>query len=309
MQFTFGSDPEFILVDESGRPRSAIGIVPGGKGMLKEGVRFFHDNVLAECNVKPAESPEGAVENFGRALRIYSEMVRPYKITALPSACFDEAEISHPEARRAGCSPESCAYSLKEISNKRVKKSFRKNGFRTAGGHMHLGGVEREHEQCVMMVRLLDLFVGIPTLIVDSSPEGIKRRKLYGKPGRYRTPEHGLEYRTPGNFWLSSPELVRFFFDACAETLRLHGEGIHEELWEVDREALDSDDFWNAGGDPSKCHVCKGYDVGDLRSSFDSGCPDEGILSLVRNYSPGLIERAVSLSRASFDMYEEWSLN
>jgi hypothetical protein len=58
------------------------------------------------------------------------------------------------------------------------------------------------------MIPMLDLIVGNTCVLIDRDPSNIARRKVYGKAGEHRTPKHGIEYRTPSNFWLKSPELM-----------------------------------------------------------------------------------------------------
>ena len=180
MNFTFGTDPEFILIDKKGNPKSAIDVIRHGKKnrLEKEGNFFFYDNVLAECTVKPARSKEEAVENIGKSLRSLSEIIGEYKITTLGSTKFIESEMKHSEARKAGCDVEYCAYEMRPVSSKKTKKLFEKSNFRTAGGHVHLGtDLGKSHETCVMLVRMLDLFLGVSSLILDGRKSSFKRRK------------------------------------------------------------------------------------------------------------------------------------
>ena len=318
MRFAFGTDPEFILCDSYGRPKSAIGVIGRGRGnrLESEGNFFFYDNVLAECTVKPAFTAEEAVENVGISLKSMSQIVAPYKITDKATAEFDDSEMGHKEARESGCSPEFCAYGMKEVSNSKIKKLFKNSNVRTAGGHVHIGfDAGDDCEACLMAVRMLDLFLGVPSIVMDYRPGSRRRRRLYGSAGRYRQPDHGLEYRTLGNFWLSSPHLVRLVFDICSEVVRLVEEGFHESLWSVNRDLLESDDFWNAGGSPSDCHVCHGYDVNTLKGMFHMGRNEAlrsgaDIVSLVcRNMRPSIKSRILQFARKDFDIYKEWDLN
>lgn len=315
MVFSFGSDPEFILSDEKGKFKSAIGIVKASKEKRLEigGLQFFYDNVLAECTIEPAFSKDQAVENARKSLRIYSEIVRPFRLTSLSSAEFDETEMGHVEARKAGCETELCAYSLSAVSSDNIKKIFRKSNFRTAGGHVHIGtALGSSHEKSVMLVRMLDLFLGVSSLFIDRSRESLLRRKVYGLPGRYRQPKHGIEYRTMGNFWLSSPRLVEIVYDICQFVVEMVENGGHEAFWSVDREKLDSDDFWNRGGNPSSCHHCHGYDVSLLRRMFRLEFSEivseaRGILDFVLSMLPSQIKmRISSLAGGRFEIYEEW---
>ena len=222
MSFSFGSDPEFILSDEKGKFRSAIGIVKATKEkrLGVGGNYFFYDNVLAECTVEPAFSRDQAVENARNSLKTYAEIVRPFRLTCVASAEFEESEMRHKDARIAGCETEMCAYRLAEVPTNRIKKFFKKSNFRTAGGHVHLGTeIGGSHEQSVMLVRMLDLFLGVSSLLVDRDSASVARRRIYGLPGRFRQPTHGVKYRTTGNFWLASPRLVELVYDICGHVV------------------------------------------------------------------------------------------
>lgn len=316
-KFTFGSDPEFILSDEKGKLKSAIGVV-GGDRKNKLGINgnyFFYDNVLAECTVKPSTCAKEAVENIRDSLQTYSRIVYPHRLTTISGGNFEDDELLHKEARRSGCAVEHCAYGLKNVSPNKVKKAFREGNFRTAGGHVHLGTpLGKTHETCIMLVRMLDLFLGVASLVLDNSPNSAARRKIYGLAGRYRQPEYGVEYRTLGNFWLSSPRLVSLVFEICEAVICFTEERIYENFWSVDRERLESDDFWNECGDPATCHSCHGYDIRLFRNMFrmeKSQVKSEGkpILDLVFGHLPSSTKKVIfELCDEEFDMYKEWGL-
>ena len=317
MSFSFGSDPEFIIIDKSGRVKSAIGIVPGNKKkkLKVEDNLFFYDNVLAECTVSPSFSREEAIENIRKSLCAYSKILGDFKMTTIASAEFENEEMNHKDARESGCAVEYCAYELKSIPSQKIKKLFKKSNFRTAGGHVHLGtDLGKNHESCVMLVRMLDLFLGVVSIILDPCPQSLARREIYGKPGRYRQPNYGLEYRTLGNFWLASPELTSLVFDLCEITIRLSEEKIHEIFWAVDNEKLDSDEFWNSGGEPCDCHTCHGYSVKTLKRMFSvkrNQAIQDGseIIDLIFRYIPeGMKQKIKNLEGRKFDMYKEWNL-
>jgi hypothetical protein len=62
------------------------------------------------------------------------------------------------------------------------------------------------------LIRLLDFFVGIPTVLLDNPEQQRQRRKQYGMAGSYRTPDHGFEYRTLSNFWAFKPLYLYLVF-------------------------------------------------------------------------------------------------
>jgi len=271
MDFTIGSDPEFILLDENNNFKSAIGIIKGtrNKRLKINGIEFYYDNVLAECTVKPAKCKEEFLHNIKNSINIYKELIKPFKLSSVSSAYFSNEELVHPDARKSGCSAEYCAYSLDVISPKKIDKIFKKSKLRTAGGHVHLGTeLGQKHETCIMLVRMLDLFLGFTSLFLDNSKESLERRKIYGSCGRYRQPKYGAEYRTLGNFWVFDPKLAGLVFDICEFVIKFTQEKRYENFWKIDNEKLNSDDFWNSGGDPASCHICYGYDILKFKKMF-----------------------------------------
>jgi hypothetical protein len=67
-------------------------------------------------------------------------------------------------------------------------------------------------ENPMLAAKVLDAFVGIPSVLLDRDPNAALRRTIYGKAGDYRLPPHGFEYRTLSNFWINSYFLFSFVF-------------------------------------------------------------------------------------------------
>src|SRR5690348_8114079 len=100
MKITFGSDPEFFLVNEKDEFKSAIGIVPGRKEVrydLGNGHKAYYDNVLAECEIKPANSAKNAIKQFGDCFQRYAKLVKPYRLLPQASVTFPEKECNTKE--------------------------------------------------------------------------------------------------------------------------------------------------------------------------------------------------------------------
>lgn len=92
-------------------------------------------------------------------------------------------------------------------------------------GHIHLGAPELKNQQLVEdVVKVLDLFLGLPSVLIDSERE---RRKLYGRAGCFRFGKSytGLEYRVLSNFWLQSEELMGWVYDNTQAAINFINEG------------------------------------------------------------------------------------
>jgi len=252
---TFGSDPELMLFRD-GEPWSAIGVVQGSieNRIDSNGHQFYYDNVLAECAIKPGNTKEEVIENFRKCLQIFADMVRPLELVAQASAIFSNSQLNHPDARRVGCAKDFCAYEMKQKEGP-VEEILQGN-LRSCGGHVHLGAdiLTTDGPEPVLAVYMLDLFLGVPSLWLDKDPTSAKRRSLYGHAGRYRVKPYGIEYRSLGNFWLQSPELVGLIYDLAMFSLEFVETGKAWDLWEFDFDRfLESDEL-------SDAWRCKGYD-------------------------------------------------
>jgi len=303
-----GSDPEFMLCDGAGRLKSAIGVVNGTKEEkidLGNGNKLFYDNVLAEVNIQPGNSEAALVDNIQSCLKRLAKAVYPYRLHLQASATFPAAECKHPDAQVFGCDPEFCAYEMNIVQAPECKTTFR-----SAGGHIHLGygeekwplmapteedgGLQRAWGR-VWVVRMLDLFVGVPSLWIDQDPHSPARRRLYGKAGTHRPKEeYGVEYRATSNFWLRSPATVRLIYSLCKFVVDFVAENKHKELWEDE-------------------NTCKAYDVQALRDSInnsDKNAASAFLNGVVKQYMPAhLYSQVLAASEpVAVNLYREWGL-
>lgn len=257
MNFTFGTDPEFMLVNKNYCLKSAIGILPKRSNAKPIGGNYFYyDNVLAEIAIKPSKTKKEAVENIRNALAKLVKLISPMKIEMCCAENYPLKELKHEDARIAGCNPEWDVYSLQCMLP--PEDVISKTQFRTAGGHIHLGAkLLKDPFNVFATVRMMDLFVGIPSLFIDPDFFSKSRRKIYGHAGTHRVTDYGLEYRSLGNFWLASPEFVDLIYDLSGFVLNFVADKQHEKFWSIDENLLDDDD-------PSIAHNCFGYDVEEL---------------------------------------------
>lgn len=220
-KITFGSDPEFMIINPDGGLQSAIGLIKGtSERPVKHGNNnFYQDNVLGECTIKPGESAEESIANFQSCFQMFAKMISPYKLVCRAAADYPREELKHPLARVTGCKREWCAYTLNMLP--KHEEEFLHGTLRTAGGHVHIGapGYIRSQMMAHYYVRMLDLFLGIPAVFMNHDPSAAIRRRLYGGLGSHRTKSYGIEYRVLDNFWLSSPSLVAIVYDIAAWTV------------------------------------------------------------------------------------------
>jgi hypothetical protein len=281
---SFGTDPEF-MIQEGDKYRSAIGIVQGSKEnrVALKGHQFFYDNVLAECAVKPGKTKKQTLKNISECLKLYSEMVSPFKLVAQAAQEYPASELKHPEAKRVGCDPDMCVYEM-EMQRPPIEE-VRDGELRTCGGHIHLGSkmLKADGPEPIRVIQMMDLFLGVPSLWLDTDPTSPVRRNLYGQAGRYRTcPKYGIEYRSLGNFWFKHPALTGWIYDACIFIHSFVETGEADKLWDFDIEVLYD------GGEQSEAWTCTAYDPHRLKLAIDSSDKDmaEEYYTLAKSLMP-----------------------
>lgn len=307
--FSFGSDPELMLVDRGGVVRSAIPIVVSSPENYIEvdGHAIYHDNVNVEMTVKPGTTKPEVLNNFRDVFKTCADMVAPYRLVARASADFPPEEVEDPEAKRIACHPEFCAYEFRMLP--KPVREFESNTFRTAGGHVHLGsdgGCLLDPYRAVFVVRCLDLFLGVPSLWMDRDPSSPRRREIYGLAGSHRPKVYGVEYRALSNFWVGSPTLVGAVFDVCEFAVDFVERGKHLQFWSFDQKAVDD------GEDAADCIKPTGIDQEALRRAINSGnrSAAEPFLNVAQTFMPkGLYsDVAATFGRDESDFYAEWGL-
>jgi len=307
---TFGTDPEFLIVDKHGDCKSAISVVKvdNESPIVKGGNRYYYDNVLAECTVKPGENKEEVLANLKAAIKDFAKIVVPYRLATRASAEFPDEELTHPDAIKVNCSPDTCAYSM-EMKRLPVDV-FERGNLRSCGGHIHLGenfAVKNEEgPEPIFTVYMLDLFLGIPSLFLDNDPTSVTRRTLYGEAGRFRKKEYGIEYRSLSNFWLQSPTFASLIYDLSVFAVEFVESGKINEYWTFDEEIFyESDDL-------SEAFKCIGYDAMKLKRAIDTSDREaaQPFLKIAQSHLPTNMSKAItSLSKSrSRDLYQEWGI-
>jgi len=245
---SIGTDPEFFIRRKAdGKLISAIPYIEGTKENptpLKSGGNIQFDNVAVEFATDPANNGEDLVTKVGNALREVIQIIpEGHEIVAMPSANFDPDQLDNEEAQRFGCDPDYCAWELKVNDAPFCSDET----LRTCGGHIHVGYIEGQGNKFLLdpygkanTVKVMDVFHGIVSVMLDCSEEAVTRRKLYGKAGCHRPVMKdnggfydGVEYRVLSNFWFKTPDLVMLM-----ESLK---EDVLKVMREMDFDALIND--------------------------------------------------------------------
>jgi hypothetical protein len=293
--FIAGADPELMLVSPKGKLTSAIPFINGTKKepLPVTGGAVQRDNVMAEFNVNPSSSFEEFVDNMRQVLGELAKMVAPNRLTVQASGRYPKKELDHDEARVFGCDPDFNSWTMRMniFDNTKARDTFR-----SAGGHWHVGYKDETRDMLedpygkAEVVKLLDVFQGVPSILVDPDETAPLRRSLYGRAGAHRPKPYGVEYRALGNFWVKSPDLVHLMYQLSDIAVQLCADGESETIIE--------------SIDPRR--VIKAINTSDQKLA-------RGILDEIKKYLPEETFERISRNTSTaaingMDLYDTWQL-
>lgn len=228
LKYTVGSDPElFIFNNKTKKVVSAIDKIPGYKTDpytegLPEGFGLQTDNILAEFNIPPVTSENEfvhCIEFMKDFIRNKVQEIDPnFDIQCAASFKVPAKELKHPQAKEFGCDPDYCIYS----SGPNAVSPAARTTLRSGGFHIHVGYPEHNIDVSLIMLRYVDAYVGLPSILYDTDTE---RRKLYGKAGCFRLQPYGFEYRTLSSYWIGHESRLRFIWKQLMYALQAYESG------------------------------------------------------------------------------------
>lgn len=304
-----GADPEFIILDYNNNPVNAIKILKNSKSnpIIDNNFVFFYDNVLAEFNFPPAPNEDVFVQRIKFGLEKLQNIVSPYKISFKSAVEFYEHDTKNPNFYELGCDPDINAYTLKY--NKLPEKFFEHNLDRFAGGHIHVGGKKNDVVTDSLLkpiyVYMMDLFVGIPSVLLDQSVEAFRRKQVFGQAGSYRPKPYGIEYRVLSPFWLANPATTRLVYRLCEFVFNFMNSHGYEKFWHFDIEKLHT-------GKPRDAYECYGYDPAAVAKAINNNDIDlaKKFIYFISNFMPEtLLQEIEELSSISEKNYKfNWAI-
>lgn len=210
---TLGTDPEVFLKTEQNSFFPAFGIIQGTKELPYEiigpGFSTQVDNVMCEFNIPASKTKEDFSDNIQKVLNWLKEnLPKNLSVEIQPSAEFEKHLLENDLAQVLGCSSDYDVYSGENTSI----KSLGETNWRFAGGHVHVGYPDSNTITNENLVKWLDIYLGVPSVILDDDD---KRKMYYGTPGRYREKTFGVEYRTLSNWWIKNDTYRKWVFEQC----------------------------------------------------------------------------------------------
>lgn len=236
---TLGADPE-IFINKAGKIVGSEKVIDIKNGLKTQSYRGSHlpsggaggkvivDGVQLEFNPPPATCREILAASISDCFRDTWKAMQAkdkelgFTFEPVVEISKEELDTLDEKSKTFGCAP-----SKNKGKERTIKVNAEKYKFRPAGGHIHIGHANMPEmkavfdEQPERVVKLLDIIVGNTCVLIDRNPGNVERRKHYGKAGEYRTPPHGLEYRTLSNFWLYSYPLMSFVMSLTRFTVSM----------------------------------------------------------------------------------------
>lgn len=212
---TIGSDPEYGIINKAtGEAISSVDLIGGTKEdpiPIGLGCSKQEDNVGVEFCIPPCRSYSQFLRYItycrNRGNEIVKEHNPNYQLIAASSLKYNAYQLATPEAMSFGCSPSLCAWT--ETTSPRPSPDDI-GDLRSFGFHLHVGFPGKMiMSDVVSFIKLCDLHLGVPSIIVDMDDD---RRKIYGNAGDFRVRDNGelviIEYRTLGANLLGSKDTI-----------------------------------------------------------------------------------------------------
>lgn len=224
---TIGTDPELFLFSPLYNKYVPVcGLVGGTKeepipiNEENKAYSLQEDNVALEFTIPPAKSKSEFINSINFVKNYITETVlKPMELVPhyVASARFNDTDLDNPAAQHMGCSKSYDAWSFEEH---RVDRSD--YTLRTTGMHIHVGYDNPNDKASIDIIRAMDLFLGVPSVLIDPDTE---RRKMYGKAGDFRMKKYGVEYRVLSSYFIQNDELIGWVYDQTQAAINFVNQG------------------------------------------------------------------------------------
>jgi hypothetical protein len=210
---TIGSDPEFFVLDPAGKPYPATNFAIGTKDNPSPIVNGFfeqRDNLSFEGNIPPAKTKEEFITSMLFLRNYFQSKVEKFGYSLSPNGVeyFQRRFLTLPEANEFGCSSVISSWDSNILGRcERLTPVLGHLKFRVSGFHIHIGYEEDINNKCIsdiLIGRLFDLFLTIPSHNIKPEPERIQ---TYGQYGMIRSKSYGVECRTLSTFFTQEVHL------------------------------------------------------------------------------------------------------
>lgn len=231
---TIGTDPEIFVVDKKGIVIPAFLFLPS-----KKEADIFWDGFQAEFRTTPMGCLAFLTDNVRNQLNKLISLAKAKfpdaKLTyqcvmEIPTSLMSKADKAHVEL---GCAPSKNVYDW--IEPVHVEDPYTLP-IRFAGCHLHFsmpGAIEFKEK----VIKKMDSICGVMSVSLFQEMEDRRRRLFYGRAGEFRTPTHGLEWRTLSSAVLTHPVLFHLCVDVSRACYYLTNTLVYPH-WEVKEQEI-----------------------------------------------------------------------
>jgi len=213
---TIGSDPELFCLKD-GIPIPVFKLKLGGTKQkpieFEPGFAYQEDGCAAEYNIPPCRTVSQFISAHYKCINKIQKVLGPHvELINTPSISFHPSLLKSKKATIIGCSEDFDVY-LKDKASIPDYKGINK---RFAGFHVHVGWKNPTWFDSELLIRYMDLYLGVPASIIDHDKH---RMEAYGTAGRFRPKVYGLEYRSLSNFWLETASHIEFVWNQTQKAI------------------------------------------------------------------------------------------
>ena len=225
--WTIGSDFELFLFNK--QQNEVINAKPYVKGTKHKPFNFDKsspfwctslDNISFEGNIAPCTTANDFSNGIEKVIS-YLKSNLPADIVPIHDCAVRVSPkyLNTKEARTLGCEPTLNAYTLDE----NPRPSGETTNLRTCCTHVHLKFDGMDFATSVEWVKAMDLWLGMPSLLIEPSNE---RRLLYGTLGEMRYCQtKTVEYRVLSSYFSGTRELREWVFNNTVKAIEWVNQG------------------------------------------------------------------------------------
>lgn len=249
-ELTIGSDPEFFAsLNNFCIPPALLRLKYGVEPIdvyrknsgfphyiyyTENGITLLDDGAAFELTVPPVDltNPNMLYEFIQTGYNWGKKLFDKYGLNFCPEptinfdlTIFEKEHLKElKESTIFGCDKDWDAYDTEFVAQVFDVKKY---PYRHAGGHFVIGTRNTEllnklHTYIIPIIKLVSFTVGSIALINSPYPEQeVIRQNYYGKPGKHRTPDYGIEYRSPSVSWTMNESLYEKMFLAAEKAVEL----------------------------------------------------------------------------------------
>jgi hypothetical protein len=111
--------------------------------------------------------------------------------------------------------------------------------------HIHIGYKDPVAPLNIIIVKFMDLFLGVPSTLIEPKNE---RRQVYGAAGAFRHCRYGCEYRCLSGYFLKDNNLIRWAFNNTLKAIEEVNKYLDDDEDSIDIDVLKEEVLAAMGG-------------------------------------------------------------